>query len=108
MSDPEMTARTLERAARLIDELGWCQGEQTEPDGGICAATALMRAAQIEASEYGDVLDIYELSRMALGFSTGDVTVGLFCLASWNDQPGRTRQEVVDRLRGAARELMVK
>ena len=102
--DPKPTKRdVLHRAADLLEEFGWCQGALTNLGIGIspreagvdrfCLSGAIGRA-------------VYDL----LGFSEGSAIawarilhdLGGIEAVSWNDAPGRTKEEVVTKLREAA------
>ena len=84
----------LTRAADLIERDGWCQG------GSIvgkkrCAAAAI-----------GDVLATYRTSTLACRREIVGALLhatGLWSIPDWNDEPGRTKEEVVAALREAAR-----
>jgi hypothetical protein len=80
----------LHRAADLLEEFGWCQGRAgSKADGAMCAGGAVIEA----------VADF----RNGPNFWT---TWSRFCEkyrgTSWNDAPGRTKEEVVTALREAA------
>lgn len=97
------TADVLERAADLLEEFGWCQqhyalteeGEISLPDQGdavqFCAAGAAMRSMFDFGLE--NWTGGHGLVKAAFG---GEAS-------RWNDEPGRTKEEVVARLREAAR-----
>ena len=94
----EVTRRdVLHRAADLLEEFGWCQGHFAKTVDGravsahshdavlFCAVGALAKAAR-------------DLSAAA-----GETNFGLDTdLSAWNDERGRTKAEVVSRLRAAA------
>lgn len=94
---PQVTTRdVLHRAADLLEEFGWCQGQMY--DGGrFCFAGAVHQAWR----DYGLPPKVDALGLDAddwvsvLGISWGH-------FVGWNDTPGRTKAEVVARLRDAA------
>ena len=101
MNQPMPTSEVLNRAADLIEERGWTQGDgwvlrESTPDaplcleGGIQAATGLVGQDRLDAlwacpawtavADYLDTLNVY----------------------GWNDRAGRTASEVVEVLRACA------
>lgn len=100
-------ADVLERAADLLEEFGWCQGScaislegtatyqgwlNGELVDGLCMGTALIRAGRDLGREILSPFDSYP---------PFDIDIDR-PVAVWNDEPGRTREEVVARLRDAA------
>ena len=118
-SAPAVTVRdVLHRSADLLEEFGWCQGNYACRDGlplddaevfrgdSFCSAGAMIRAASelmgqpprdgTSSDPWLD--DCYAAFTAAIGESGfADQQV-----ADWNDAPGRTKAEVVARLRDAA------
>lgn len=105
-------ADVLERAADLLEEFGWCQGQfarsfigaGVDPHSAyavsFCAAGAIRRSAA-EISEENNPLCVGHhfldhLCRKNPNFLT---------IPSWNDEDGRTKAEVVAELRAAAEGL---
>ena len=76
-------------AARLIERKGWCQGAGTDARGRHCLMGAL--------NEVGTIRGI-DRARTALmrQFPGSFVT-------TWNDEPWRTKKQVLTALRTAAR-----
>src|SRR4051812_11113109 len=94
----EVTTREiLHRAADLLEEFGWCQKQLGSKElGQMCVFGALAEAAD----EFRVPTDIL---RQAIGQVTPSDEDGRWGhLTTWNDQPGRTRDEVVARLREVA------
>jgi hypothetical protein len=112
-------AGALEKAADLIETVGWVQGKsvqygrQYDPfdpfDGpvpgpwarpvqilGYCASGALSRGAST-GQEYEGAMAVlaYEVSGWNRKLS----------VIQWNDTPGRTKYEVIDAMRHAAKNL---
>lgn len=112
LTEPATTERVVtdeeirRRAADLLEEFGWCQGAfARDPSGSpyfardkeavaFCARGALIRAglALGLASNWAD---------LAQAQITEQISAAIFCrLDEWNDDPGRTKAEVVALLRG--------
>lgn len=93
-------SEVLDRAADLLGEWGWCQGGARKGDS-FCALGAIWFAAS-GAPPVGVTLpytgerSLYLAGRDAFGRVTGGN------LGSWNDEPGRTKKQVVVKLREAA------
>jgi hypothetical protein len=93
-------ADVLRRAADLLEEQGWCQGSYGLPFNAwyagerpmqpLCFLGAVVQSARDYGVETGN--DFYQWARNYAGESYG-----------FNDHPGRTKNEVVARLREAAR-----
>ena len=98
----EVTTRDiLLHAADILSEFDWRQGSAgSREEGSMCAVGAIWEAtADLLASDARvdeRVLDACYINGRPL--NEGD----LFPLAVWNDEPGRTKCEVVARLREAA------
>lgn len=90
MTDHEQTADILDGAADVIERVGWFRiGDEPRSDGhgSACAFVALTRA--------GD--------SMLHGYRALQREVSTDLITAWNDAPQRTKQEVLDALRGAAK-----
>lgn len=98
---PELdeASKVLLRAADYIEEHGWCQNEMHTLDGSACLEGAIQ----------------YAISGRLMRFDEGLESANLFCDAltridlavdrpafKWNDAPGRTKEEVVAKLREVA------
>jgi hypothetical protein len=98
-------AQLLNRAADILDERGWFQGNYVGATGCVCALGARhlavteldgnpTRATFATGAEFETALDrIY-------GALQTDSTDGI---ADWNDAEGRTKEEVQELLRRAAK-----
>lgn len=94
---------TLDKAADLIERDGWCQGVLRTATGEHCALGAIVetiagggitdRALAQSVWTNPDVID----ARNALYETIGNKTI-----ANWNDEPKRTKTEVVAALRDTA------
>lgn len=81
--------RVLAKAARIIERRGWHQGSwEANPGGAVCAMKAIELAADCDGRAYSDA--VAELmNRIAID------TKDYLSVPSWNDSPGRTREDVV-------------
>jgi hypothetical protein len=106
------TSEILNRAADLIDAAGLAKGKHINRKGCLCSAGAMYAAVGIEPkwgrapeewpgwtvagdSEVRVAFDAFGWWLIARGFDAADA-------ADWNDKKGRTKEEVVAALRGAA------
>jgi hypothetical protein len=83
------TAKILNKAADLIDLHGWCQGEMQSNQGCYCvlgAINAVTRTPLRDPARDAVREEIFGAS-----------------ISSWNDQKGRTVDQVTTTLRNAAR-----
>lgn len=89
MVNPEYES-VLTEAAGFIARNGWCQGQGALPSGECCLARAISMAA-------GDtVLAI----RVCAYLREKRGLPPTFQFATWNDEPGRTKEEVIVMLVG--------
>jgi hypothetical protein len=81
--------------ADYIERHGWCQNVYQNGLGNVCIMGALSRIVHrpVQLPE-GRIMEILPRLTKYLGVTRVD---------SWNDAPGRTKEQVVDALRGAAR-----
>ena len=87
----------LRKAADYIDEHGWAQGHWDCETGCVCADGAIIQVAGEEhSSQATTAFDV--ASDVAKMRSSGTC----YSIISWNDQPGRTKEEVTRLLRDAA------
>jgi hypothetical protein len=97
------TARVLRAASIYLQTRGWIQyelGSNGGPrcmGGAICSATGLDEIAVKGSYDSDTILHICAV----LGFEN-------FGVGRWNDQPGRTIEEVLDRLESTALALEVR
>lgn len=87
--------QVLMEGKKLI-ERGWCQGALARNEGGlrvpiydsrvtsVCSVGALVAGS----AEHGDVCEAEDLLRVAAGVYHSDVP-------TWNDDPQRTKEEVI-------------
>lgn len=92
----------VEGAIKGLEDGGWCQNKNWErgPDGEICAMCmgyAMVRADPALGLS-GSFYRAREAVRSCLPGSYGGIS-------QWNDAPERTKEEVLEMLRTAARRL---
>lgn len=100
-TDPTV-AEVLERAADLLEEYDWCQGEFAKDSDGCAVVWESDKAQSFCALgvAYRAWSDLgqphFPLVTSMQGYlDVRDVT-------AWNDEPGRTKAEVIAKLREAA------
>lgn len=96
-----MTTREILLNAAKRVEWGWCQKTRARladgaPGFNFARSFCLLAAIEKEAEGILEEDRAVDEVRAVLGVSTA------WKLADWNDQPGRTYQEVADVLRAAA------
>lgn len=92
VAEPVTVADVLTRAADLLGEFGWTQqGVGSKAEGEMCMIGACVEAAK-------------DLGRNGWSIALDNVGVGRTgeSIGGWNDAPGRTKAEVVAKLREAA------
>ena len=91
---------TLNLAAELVEKRGWTQKTYETRDGQVCLMGAVHMALGIEPNVFTDdeTFNIYLAARDRLQ-DILDVDSPI----EWNDQPERTKEQVVSALRAAAR-----
>lgn len=95
--DPDTLADLADATADLLERDGWIQGWFTRPDGhcAIGAAKAVGRSHHQE--RYFEVV-VALSGHLGLEFVPG----GMHPVAEWNDEEGRTKDEVVQAFRDLA------
>lgn len=84
-----LASQVLARAAERLDRPGaWCQG-RPRAGGAICAVIAIADATPVDLN-WAAMMDVVHRA-------IGDVS-----LTEFNDEPGRTQDEVVAALRAAS------
>lgn len=104
------TAEVLRAAADRIEKYGWCQGGTGEQGERRCAMRAISHAIDaafnvtIATDRRSPAAHVakraFEGARVAL-MKHLNLTGG-WAVPGWNDAPGRTAEEVIAALRGAA------
>lgn len=94
----------IEKAAALIEERGWCQGD-FEIDGKLCVLGGVheilfgdphMRFSLVSHPKKETRELVYDEICNRLGIDR-TIRCGV---SEWNDAAGRTKEEVISRLRG--------
>ena len=89
-----LVTNILRSAADLLEKIGWCQGYGIDPKGQRCAWSAMIKSAGcMPGRPSADLDQAREYFDSYLGGST---------ITGWNDQKGRTLQEVLFALRDAS------
>lgn len=88
----------LAAVARLIESHGWCQGRYSDEDGRLCVLGAFRRLPG--GQQVGALSAALEAVYLEVEGETEDGQVG-----TWNDQPGRTKEEVIAMVQNAKRHL---
>jgi hypothetical protein len=109
-------AEVLEKAADLLETIGWVQGDEivygsSDPDAGpvitgMCARGACRIAAG--AKNFYDTwtsAEQYEAFRDARRALEAGLGGEWRCIPVWNDEPGRTAEEVIDKMKQVAKDL---
>lgn len=95
---PVTTRDVLHRAADLLEEFGWVQYDCGGKDRGFCLLGAVLEANRdFGRNVYADLESLGDLVWSGLPRRTW----GSFPI-DWNNASGRTKEEVVTRLREAA------
>jgi hypothetical protein len=95
--EPDMTdVEVIEKAIGIIDERGWCQHMEEDDDGRVCLNRALDLAMPIRPLSSARVR-----MRVRRAVSLDPSVLGSL-LSVWNDEPGRTVEDVVLALKHAA------
>lgn len=98
MADHEATADVLDDAADYIEKHGWGIGTAAlRAENGVCIEGALCRVQGIPLFDWtaGQTMPAYLALQATIGINGW--------LWGWNDDDGRTEQEVLDALRAAAK-----
>lgn len=94
----------LKKAADLIDEAGWIQGGIISATDGFDAYGAILSAStRIGIYDTEERVEIQQSAMAKISFGL-PYSYDNLCMAlvAWNDDPDRTKQEVVETLRTAA------
>ena len=94
-TQPETVGDVFTDAATVIRERGWCQLNSRLPSGEVCMATAINTS--ITATVWPRSAAIYKSFYSAI-----EQHLGTQRLTRWNDQPERTKTEVLKALESAA------
>ena len=94
----------LLEAADYIEWHGWCQDRVESPGGAVCALGAICHATNdLVAQRLLAFSPPNILARLKKVIGVARLDESWHDIQNWNDAPGRTKEEVVAALRGAAR-----
>lgn len=96
----DLRALDYERAAEILRERGMAKGIGEDENGNVCAGGALLRAAVERVGIAEGVRRSVDGPKIAEDMELPEPVVQL-----WNDAPGRTQDEVIERLEFAAKKL---
>lgn len=88
-------SKLLLKAADLIERRGWCQNHYASQDGRLCYLGALKTVLGVPLDGVSHPL----IGEAGLRMSKA---VGRPCVWQWNDDTGRTQEEVVSKMRAVA------
>lgn len=92
-------ARVLQDAAEVLEKEGWTQ-DNYKDQYGYCALGSINMALGVAAT----AMD----SHQHLATAALEDVIGTPFVATWNDSPGRTKDEVLDAFHAAAKQEMRK
>lgn len=112
-------AEVLEKAADLLETIGWVQGEEivygsNDPDAGLvitgmCARGACRVAVGLDKSDMNAPMQ--QIKSFMGGFRALHAGLNIQpkdpwgSVPGWNDFPGRTADEVIDMMKRVAKDL---
>lgn len=100
---PPVTKRdVLLRAADLLEEIGWCQGVAAKDENGEVVDMSEFSFTRCVAYCHNGAI---AQAILDFGLTFGDMEIGEYWSAEnvrFNDEQGRTKEEVVARLRAEA------
>jgi hypothetical protein len=96
-------ALTLARAAGIIEERGWCQGNYEDEGGAVCLMGAVAKAAGVTSAPHMLTNPLVFDCDRALNDAINAGSSGEWeNNEDWNDWPVRDKKEVIDLLEGVA------
>lgn len=97
MKKLQSTAAVLLGAAEYLRDRGWCQGTMADINGRVCLLGALAQ------SSIGVDRSVREDAEFTVACQLGfDSATPFWKITRWNDERGRTRDEVIAVLERAA------
>lgn len=91
--------KVLLEAAERIERQGWCQYQFCDQRGRMCVSGAIYQIVRLPRY-HGWFLDGFtDTARLAQRIMEENLQCSM---AEWNDEEGRTKQQVVDKLREVA------
>lgn len=94
--------RTLWAAADIIVEQGWCQNTAKNAIGNVCMGGAISMAHHGSAYGWAEAKDALARMRNTLKAEEPALSISGCAVSEWNNQPGRTAEEVIAKLREVA------
>lgn len=80
------------KAAKILNEQGWCQGSAGSANGPMDVDTAILFAnIELHQQKYPQSLNRFRK------------VIGQTQILAWNDAPGRTKEQVIQALNQAAK-----
>ena len=102
-NNPKTSSEILNDAAKLIEKHGWRQKNFGNEVCGFCAFGALAKAAGFDDADVAHSLryddGAFADAYLALLQNTANICNGVF---RWNDVSGRTKEEVIAKLKQTA------
>lgn len=95
MTDEERIRETARKAIDILLKGGWCNDGPIGPNGERCLAMATVAASM----EYDSHVDRRVASLLGLDWRNADLAS---LIGGWNDEPGRTIDEVLSVLERVA------
>jgi hypothetical protein len=98
-------ADILEQGAELIETHGWTQQESIAKDEdnkiiGVCLHGACYVVAKLDV-DYATNIRVFNQAIEAVRISLGSIDLPY----RWNDAPGRTAEEVIEKMKQVAKDL---
>lgn len=111
LEEAKLVVESLESSAFIIERDGWTQKSFHGAMGEVCVSQSIVRGV-VQRLGFKKVMDdssIIELTSEVFSQSLGSRTVGFPTgnLIYWNDEDGRTKQEVLDKLHSVAKEVRI-
>lgn len=100
-------AEIYEMCAEELATKGWVQGSMWGPMGSRCAFMVIVDCANTKTEASVPSVDILGTFTNHLSRSESEFrrNVSPHPIVVWNDEPGRTKEEVIDAFIGCAKEL---
>ena len=93
----DLRAADYERAAEIMRERGFAKGTGQDDDGNVCTGGAMAWAVYERMGGEDVRVDLMKMAK--------EMDLDEFAVPFWNDAPGRTQEEVIDRLEQTAKKL---
>lgn len=95
VKDIDQAGKVLLSAIDILNNRGWCQGGSgRRVDGSVCIAWAIQLAITENPCLNAEEVALYNNVRAKLDIGAN--------IAIWNDFEGRTKEQVIEKLREAA------